>query len=370
MKTLRFPALLAWLFFGVIVVGGLLHFVKREISEHQVSANSSDQKAAPKTSVAQDESNASSKPVPSPTTAAPSLRWDTIEGLFNQASSGKLISKQDAERFLQVKGATALNLLAVAAATENEEFARRAAALFPDHPAVQLAVLSKNLFPAERAEWIARFKDSVPDNPIPFVYSALEAFQRNDSASALAEAASAIEKPGLYMWSAEFIDAIQELYESKGYTPLEAKLLSVSAESITQLTDFQKLGSSLMKWRKDTLENGDLSDGEEILRTVYGLGRLFQSPEGSRTLINQLVGIGLEGAALKAMPSESQPAFLDVPRTQREAEMARIRDFARNSGQEVMSLIQRDPNLLAGFLQHRRDEGEYQALLWLKEQAK
>jgi len=60
-----------------------------------------------------------------------------------------------------------------------------------------------------------------------------------------------------------------------------------------------------------------------------------------------------------------------VPRAQREAE---IRDTKRLIGEltsHSLILIQRqDANLLAAYLRRFREEGEYQALLWLKEQAK
>jgi len=212
----------------------------------------------------------------------PVIRWGIIAQVTGQAQAGKLISRADAERFLQTKGMTALNLLAAATATGDEEFTRRAAALFPDHPAVQLSVLakSKDLPAVERAEWIARFRAAAPDSPLPYLYAAHNAFQQNDPAAGLAAASEAIEKPGLYFWSSEFADAGQQLYEFKGYSPLEAQVLSTYRQSLPHFTDLQKLGDDLVKLHEQAVKRNDTTVADEALRAAYGLGKIFNPRRG------------------------------------------------------------------------------------------
>lgn len=182
---------------------------------------------------------------------------EAIEEVLKAASTGKLISEKVADEFLRVKGATALNLLILEHAIGNEKFLRRAAELFPDHPAVQAEILNRKLFPEDRAEWITRFKASAPDDPLPFIVSAADALRAQDTATALAEASSAIQKPGFYMWHNELIQASQQLYEFAGFTPLEAELLATVNRSVPHVSAFDQLSRELINWNKEVREGGE-----------------------------------------------------------------------------------------------------------------
>lgn len=301
----------------------------------------------------------------------PIVRWELLEEFGSLSGGTRRPSRAEAERFLQMKGATVFNLLAAAAATEDQEFARRAANVFPEHPAVQLAMLSlkTDLAPDVRAEWIERFKASSPDNPLPLLYAAREAFARKDSTTALAEASLAAEKSGLYCWSTELIIAKQGLFEVAGYYPVEAELLATFTGRIPRWGDLYQVGTELEKLHEQALKDGDSANAEKALRAAYSLAKMFQSPEGGRNIINRVYGLGLEGVALNKIPPETQPPFLEVPIAHRKAELRYNGRMLRELGPHTLIPIQRqDANLLAGYLRRIREEGEYQALLWIKEQ--
>ncbi len=376
MKALRSPAALIGIVALAVVLAAIV-FIRgsgggEKGSERAGSAGAIEQVAPSRTTIGMpSEGIAITGAEVSKGEQLTSAQWKSLESLWGQLASNRRLTKEEGERFLRDKGATPMNLLAVATATGDLEFVRRAASLFPDEPAVQLAVLGENLFPEARAEWIARFKASSPENPLPFLFAASSAAEQKDFANALSEASLAMEKPGLYLWSSEFIDASRQMYEWKGYSPLEADLLAGFSRPIDYLTNLNGLGAEFLKWRKQAVEEGNDLGAAEAVRVTYGLGRMFQSPEGSRTVITQLIGIALESRALNTLPPNVQPSFLDIPRAQREAEMQRLKEFIRGAQTDITALMAtRDPAMLSSYFQRVRNEGEYQALLWLKEQAK
>lgn len=309
------------------------------------------------------------------TDTVPSVRWELLEGMSGSTGIPE-ITKEDAERFLEANGATAINLLGVASLTNAEEFLRRAAELFPDHPAVHFALLSKlskgrEVTPEMRAEWIARFKASAPDSPLPFIYAAREALWQNDAAIALAEMSGAVERPGLYLWSSELVEVRKRLFETKGLSPLEAETVAMFGMNMPYVQDLRELGNDLIKLYEPASTGGRAAESEAAIRAAYDLGEIFQSPEGARMLLPKVLGLAIQEDALKALPPDFQPSFLHVPRAQSEAEIAQARASIRElTALMTAQLGKKDPNLLAAYLQRIRSEGEYQALLWLKEQAK
>lgn len=376
MKALRFPAVFAGLFVLLLLLfpGGVFHWMF-EGSAHREGA------LARPTLIPvpgqQDDTASFPGEELRPDVSPPTSRLRSMESLMTvlkEAADGKLISNDDADRFLEAKGLTAFNLLALSEATGNEEFIRRAAEQFPDHPAVQAAVLSgkvRTLSPEERAEWIAHFKATAPDDPLPFVYAAMDAFRAQDYSSALAEASSAIQKPGLYMWSNEQIDAAQQLYEFLRFTPLEAELLATVNRSLPHMNAFEAASNELIKWHGQAMKIGDTSSADEALRIAYGLGEVLRSPEGSRLVITQLSGMTLQSRVLKALSPDALPTFLGVSPAQRQAELSRSRDSYKGlvSDQTLDVLLgERSSDLLPGYLKRFRHEGEYQALIWVKKQ--
>jgi hypothetical protein len=135
------------------------------------------------------------------------------------------------------------------------------------------------------------------------------------------------------------------------------------------MPDLLQVGADLMRLHEQALKDSDPVTAEKVLRAAYGLGRILQSPEGGRMLVSHTFGIGLEAFVINAVPPEVQPSFLNVPRAQRRTEMLRSTDVIKDLASIAMiPMERRDAKLLADYLQRFRQEGEYQALLWLKEQ--
>ena len=156
-----------------------------------------------------------------------------------------------------------------------------------------------------------------------------------------------------------------------GVGSLEASLLASFGLTLPHMSAAQQSSRGLMEWQKSATESGDTAAAEDAIRLTYDLGRMFATPEASRLLIGQLVGISMEKRALEALPADAQRDYIPVTPAQRLAEL----DKQKQAVKEVVAtsewLMQtRDEQLLAEYLRRLRNEGELPASNWLKTQKK
>ena len=293
------------------------------------------------------------------------------------------ITSEDIARFLAKHGETAGNLVAAFDKTHDRQLLERALELFPNSPIVLMsAVDSAPASPApkpgetyqsnpQRMEFIERFKTADPSNPLPWIFSAQELFKTKQTAEGLAEIRAALERPAFYTYANERMDGAQRLYEDAGMSPVEASLLAMVGLTLPHMTAAQQASRSLMEWQKSAADSGDTGAADDAIRLTYDLGRTFATPEASRTLLGQLVGVSMEARALKALPADAQPAWLVVAPAQRLAEMEtqkqNVRDLTAGFDWVMQS---QNENLLAEYLRRNRQDGELSALTWLKTQRK
>ena len=128
---------------------------------------------------------------------------------------------------------------------------------------------------------------------------------------------------------------------------------------------------SLMEWQKSAGESGDTAGAEDAIRLTYSLGRMFATPEASRLIIGQLVGVSMENRALAALPPDAQRDYLPVTPAQRIADLEKqkqaVKDIAGTSDWLNQS---QNEQLLAEYYRRLRGDGEFSALTWLKTQKK
>ena len=127
----------------------------------------------------------------------------------------------------------------------------------------------------------------------------------------------------------------------------------------------------LMEAHKNATEAGDTAAADEALRLTYGLGRMFATPEASRLLIGELVGYGMESRALKALPENTRPEWLNVDPAQRLAEIEKQKEFVKESTSDVTGLLEsRNEADIAEYVRRLRTEGESAANRWLNTRQK
>ena len=287
---------------------------------------------------------------------------------------------EDIARFLAKNGETPANLVTAFEKTHDRRWLERALELFPGSPVVLMAALESIRGASPRAgetyqpdpqrmAYIDRFKAADPNNPLPWIFSAQEFFKLKQTADALADVRAALGRPAFYTYATERMDSAQKLYESLGLGPVEASALAMFGLTIPHTTAAIQSSRSLMELQKSASQSGDTAAADEALRLTYNLGRTFATPEASRMLIGQLVGIGMEKRALKALPAGSPPDWLKVNPAERLAEIEQKKAYMQGFTNGIESLIRsQDGDLIAEYLRRVRTESEAAAYEWLKKQ--
>lgn len=301
---------------------------------------------------------------PATAPASKSVPWKSVEELMNSDLFTRQPTAEQIRNFLATRGETAANLVAAFEATQDFQLLLRAEQLFPNNPMVLQALIVSGQEPEKFAERIERFKAADPKNPVPWIYSAQSLFKASDPAAARTEIETALSLPGFYVYTNERTASARALYESMGWSPLEAEIRSVFGLPVPQMQAAQTAGRGLMELQKAATDGGDQAQSEQLLRLTYGLGKMFSTPEASRFLIGQLVGYSLESKALQAMPPD-QKLPGGATAAERLAEMDRDKKERVALTQGSEAALGGDPALTLEYLRHVRQDGETSALRWL-----
>ena len=343
-----------------------------------------------KTAAAQPETvrgkNATSEKSPGEAGKKPAVDWKIFAMLSGKSGGdGAQIPEPTAEdiaRFLAKHGESAVNLVTAFEKTHDRRWLERALELFPNSPVVLMAAVdSIASVPSrdgetyqsdpKRMAYIERFKAADANNPLPWIFSAQEFFKSKQAADALADVRAALGRPAFYTYSTERMDSAQKLYEGLGLGSVEAGALAMFGVTLPHMTAANQSSRSLMELQKSASESGDTAAADEALRLTYNLGRTFATPEASRMLIGQLVGISMEKRALEALPAGAQPEWLKVTPAERLAEIERQKADVQGVAKGIESVIQsQDSEIIAEYLRRMRTESEAAAYEWLKRQKK
>ena len=291
---------------------------------------------------------------------------ESISNLIERLMDGELTLQLTPEQladYLRQYGTNVETLLA----TQDTNYIKLAAEMFPGDPRVQFAVLGRDLFPEARREWLDRFKQSAPDNSMADYLSAREYFKAGDREQALKDLAAAASKPRFNDYALEQVQNMEDAQLSAGRSLVEAKVAAGSELLMPQFAMFKGLAQEVQKMQKEYLNAGDPASAEDLAQMGHVLAQQLTAGEGSRTLIGQLVGLAIDRIVLNSLPLDAQPGFLNGTVQQRIDELTALR-------QNIKSLTVEFGGLMGGaseteiisYFDRMKLQGETKAILWLQ----
>lgn len=284
------------------------------------------------------------------------------------------ISPTVIDEFLRKKNRSASSLLAAWQASKNREYLLEAAKLFPNEPRVQFEVIARHALSEERAEWIARFKQSAPYNPVANYFAADEFLRQKQPAKAIEEIVTGSMKAGFDDYSMASVQEYEELFALAGLTPLEAKAAAASGQTWPPRLPCQMMGyvaHEAVAQQNEYIAAGDNASAEAIANAVVLMGSQLTTGAGSRSTFNQLVGIGVETRVLEKLNPNQKVDWLGQTPAERLADLNELReqiissraDFKKN----LSTLSESEASM---YFKLVKSTGELEAMRWLNDRTK
>jgi len=274
------------------------------------------------------------------------------------------------ENYVQQNKRNAESLLAAYLIGTNLVYLTEAATQFPNDPDVQYAVVAARLDPRIQREWIEAYKTSSSDNALAWYFSALEYFKTGEPALAIQELAEATRKPAFRAELAPTLQAVEELHLSAGHAADEAKLAAFlgafQAGVLPHLMPMRELARTMQATAQQYRQQGDSASANSLIAMGLILGGHLSEGGGSQTLLNQLVGIGIEKNFLKQLDPNGTDPF-GRPVAEVSASAAQRKAHLNELSQALLPLYSKlEDAELANYLERVKLYGEEAAVTWLK----
>jgi hypothetical protein len=279
----------------IVALAVALHFLNRG------ALNSSVLISSPTNSIAENAFHFHAPPVPRP--HPPEL----------DAAGQPKIPREKVEEWLAKHNRNAMSLLAAFRALGDTNYLNEAATNFPNNPQVELAVLSRNEFPQDRRKWLDLFKASSPSNSLANYLSAQDDFQNGDSNAAVQELTAASGKSQFDAFLTESRLDEEDLYSSSGYSQLDSdkeSLTGMAQEDLPELATYKRLAQGLAGLEQQYAASGDANSAANLAQMGMNFGNQLNSGDSGKYLINQLVGMAIEGIILQPLDQNTAFNFL------------------------------------------------------------
>ena len=247
-----------------------------------------------------------------PTLSAPSVdqtdlsetvsSTSVVTNLFARLADGDIprVSREQLESYLSQNQRSAGALLGALRASGDQSLLAEAKERFPNDPRVQFAAAFKTDSPAERQQWLEKFRDSDTGNALPDYLLAADHFKSGQTEQALQDISSASAKPALENYLVDFIQNAEEAYIGAGFSADEAKAIAATSALLPEQARLKQVGTELVELAKRYQQAGDEASARAVLEMGMNLGlRLDQTAQP--TLIQELVGIAIQKMVLNAM---------------------------------------------------------------------
>ena len=366
-----------WLVFGLLAAGLAVWLLRSRPVEPERAA-------APVAVVAQEQAvQVEARPevlsagVPAPgINAAPAwasrpagaTNW--LQALLGADGEARLepVPREQIERWLQLNGTNVESLLAARQCGDGPEHLHRALTNYPNDPRVLFGALSLNDSPEAKRERLDRFKAAAPDNALADYLSARDHFLNARPEEAVRDLVAAARKGAFQDYTLDAMQNAEELLLAAGKSPAEAKVLGQSSVLLPHLAQLKGLAREMAALESQYLAAGDAASAEALAQHGLQLSQHLSQGEGSRFLINRLVGGAVERIVLQPLDSETSYDFLQgtVPERLAQTE-GRTAETKREFKSVNQWLLQAGEADVASYFERVKIYGETSAMAWVKQ---
>lgn len=293
-------------------------------------------------------------------------RSELLQRILSNATAPS-VSVEDVHRWLVRNRTNAESLLAAAQVGNGQECLLKALELYPDDPRVLCASIRLNDSAEARRQRLDRFKSASPDNALPRYLSAREHLKQSQPEQAVADLVEASRLQRFEDYSVEAMQTAEELYLSAGLPAVEAKVLGVSSVLLPHLAQLKDLAVGLMDLRENYLAAGDHQSADNLTRHVLQLGDQLTQGDGSRFVINQLVGAAIQQIALNRLEPTQTYDFLAASVAEQKTRALALRDEIKQDNKMFEQwLATAEDDRIMSYFDRIKLYGERRALEWLK----
>jgi hypothetical protein len=287
--------------------------------------------------------------------------------LARVAGLAPLTAQQIGDYVTRNKG-SAESLLAAWRAGGDKAWLTEAASKFPNNPEVQYAVIATQLSPETQRQWIEAYKASSPENALAWYFSAQEHLKAGDKAAAVAELSEASRKTAFRGELTATLQALEELNLSGGRASDEARIAAFqTCAQSPEIPGLRELAKGMRELIPQYRQQGDAASADSLAGSGLVLGAHLSDGYGSQTVINQLVGIGIQKTFLQMLApgAERDPygrlvAEVTANINQRQAA---LKEYAGIMQTLLAQLSDSEWNI---YMERVKVNGEEAALAWLK----
>jgi hypothetical protein len=358
MQSSPFKKLLLGLLLLAMGAALLLHFINSELKPQE--------KAPPKISKSGSEYRYTPPALPV------SNNKPEAEPESDAAGQPKL-PREKVEAWLAKHNRNAASLLAAFHAQDDTNYLNEATTNFPNDPHVELAVLARDEFPADRRKWLDLFKASSPSNSLANYFSAQDYFKNGNTDAAVNELLAASGKTQFDNHGMETQLDAEELYLDSGKSSREATsfaMSDMSAEDLPELATIKGVDHGIADLMQQKLAAGDADSAANLAQMGMMIGDKLNSGDSGKYLINQLVGTATEAIVLQHLDQNTAYDFLDgqtpaqVLQENKQQKVA-LRGMLTNFQAAYPSLTDAELN---NYVQRSRIYGEAAAMQWVVQQ--
>ncbi len=365
MQKTSFDKWLVTLAMLAVIAGAVLYFVK---SNRDAQRDAQEQKQKQPGAQSDFSESYNFHPYYLPSVPRPT------NGELDQVAGLEKLPREKVEAWLAKHHRDVMSLLAAFRALQDTNYLNEAATNFPNNPQVELAVLARDEFPADRRKWLDLFKASSPSNSLADYLSAQDYFKNGNKDAAVQELLAATGKSQFENYAVESELNEEELAQFCGQSPVEAYQIALAGSFAQgdepELVTLKRLAQGIQNLQTQEMAAGDTASVQNLAQMGMALGNQLTGGGGGKLIIHQLVGIADEAIVLSQLDQNSS---YDFPGGQTPAQVLQQNQAWKASVRELVVNFQAaDPQLTeeekVSYFQRAQTYGELNAMRWAVQQ--